>query len=86
MANLYVCPFYKSEDPLTTRCEAGTLKYPSRSAMSWYRHQYCGSFDFAECTLAMMMNGYYEEMFEEDEKNGEHGDDKDAGLGAHDKG
>ena len=70
VAFLYICPFYTSEDPGVVRCEAGSLKFPNRAAGLWYRKKYCGSYDFLECGIAQMMNGYYEEMFEEDEDDG----------------
>ena len=70
MAFLYRCPYYTSEDPGVVRCEVASLKFPSRAASLWYRKMFCGSFDYSECTLAMLMNAYYEEFFEEDEDDG----------------
>lgn len=84
MAFLYRCPYYTSEDPGVVRCEAGSIKFPSRSAGLWFRKTYCGSWDFGECALAQMMNGFYEDFFkeEEDEDDGR----EEEGLGENEPG
>ena len=78
MANLYICPFYTSEDPFVIRCEAGTIRFPTRKSMSAYRKRFCGGFDYEDCTIAWMLSEFYEEGVErEDDTEQEPGEADD---------
>ena len=81
MANLYVCPFFTSEDPMVVRCEMASVRYVSREAMQDYRRRFCGSFRYRQCGFAMLLEDKYEEIGEGYEREEESlGEDEQVGA------
>lgn len=64
---VWMCPYYRFDDRLKVKCDAGTIKFPDRYAIVKFADDYCGNLPgWEKCPLAMCMNDYFDRMEEEE--------------------
>lgn len=64
---IITCPYYRSRDKLTIRCECGNLSFHDGTQTSDYVARHCGT-RWQSCTIAASNNRYYERLDQEDEE------------------
>lgn len=57
------CPYFSWDEHCAVHCELGQrVRFPDDSAAAAYTYKYCCSFEYSECSIAAMLNDYYERM------------------------
>lgn len=67
MPKTIYCPFWGWNDSQNIHCEGGKLTFHDRQARRDYANRFCGDEQWKKCTLARMLEEYYERD-DEDEK------------------
>ena len=59
----WICPYFIWDEKQTIGCEGKTvIRFPDVNAVKDYINKYCANSDWKNCSIASMMNEYYERV------------------------
>ena len=57
----WCCPFFTWDEKKAVHCEAGVIRFPTRSAIQGYSKRYCANVEqWRGCSLAAALLAHYE--------------------------